>query len=95
MVPDIERIIESIARRDQDSVQLLLNSYNTQVTILCYNYCVAIEVFIYATMETVFLYIRHCKLKILNITYHHIIITALQQKNQVSSYLKSDFALIY
>lgn len=88
MVPDIERIIESIVRRDQDSVQLLLNSYNTQVTILCYNYCVAIEVFIYATMEKVFLYIRHCKLKILNITYHHIIITALQQKNQVSSYLK-------
>uniref|UniRef100_A0A3P9D854 Synembryn n=1 Tax=Maylandia zebra TaxID=106582 RepID=A0A3P9D854_9CICH len=39
MVPDIERIIESIVRRDQDSVQLLLNSYNTQVTILCYNYC--------------------------------------------------------
>uniref|UniRef100_A0A3B4F2X2 Synembryn n=1 Tax=Pundamilia nyererei TaxID=303518 RepID=A0A3B4F2X2_9CICH len=34
MVPDIERIIESIVRRDQDSVQLLLNSYNTQVTIL-------------------------------------------------------------
>ncbi|XP_039463799.1 synembryn-A-like [Oreochromis aureus] len=30
MVPDIERIIESIVRRDQDSVQLLLNSYNTQ-----------------------------------------------------------------
>lgn len=78
MVPDIERIIESIVRRDQDSVQLLLNSYNTQVTILCY--CVAIEVFIYATMETVFLYLRHCKLKFFNITYHHIIITALQQK---------------
>lgn len=57
MVPDIERIIESIVRRDQDSVQLLLNSYNTQVTILCYDYCVALQVFNYATMETVCLYL--------------------------------------
>lgn len=54
MVPDIERIIESIVRRDQDSVQLLLNSYNTQVTSLCYDYCVAIEVFIYAKCKQFF-----------------------------------------
>lgn len=37
MVPDVERIIESIVQGDQDSVQLLLDSYNTQVTD-CY-YC--------------------------------------------------------
>ncbi|XP_030581383.1 synembryn-A-like isoform X2 [Archocentrus centrarchus] len=30
MVPDITRIIESITQRDQDTVQLLLNRYNTQ-----------------------------------------------------------------
>ncbi|XP_027140816.1 synembryn-A [Larimichthys crocea] len=30
MVPDVERIIESIVQGDQDSVQLLLDSYNTQ-----------------------------------------------------------------
>ncbi|XP_018553844.2 LOW QUALITY PROTEIN: synembryn-A [Lates calcarifer] len=30
MVPDVERIIDSIAQGDQDTVQLLLDSYNTQ-----------------------------------------------------------------
>ncbi|XP_035510841.1 synembryn-A [Morone saxatilis] len=30
MVPDMERIIESITQGDQDTVQLLLDSYNTQ-----------------------------------------------------------------
>ncbi|KAG8006650.1 Synembryn-A [Nibea albiflora] len=30
MVPDVERIIESIVQGDQDSVQLMLDSYNTQ-----------------------------------------------------------------
>ncbi len=38
MVPDVERIIESIIQRDQDAVQLLLHSYNIQVTDCCYDY---------------------------------------------------------
>lgn len=42
MVPDMERIIESIVQRDQDTVQLLLNSYNTQVTDGYYDYCISL-----------------------------------------------------
>ncbi|MEQ2316951.1 hypothetical protein AMECASPLE_037827, partial [Ameca splendens] len=30
MAPDVERIIQSIGLGDQDTVQLLLDSYNTQ-----------------------------------------------------------------
>lgn len=33
MLPDVERIIESIVQGDQDTVQLLLDGYNTQVTV--------------------------------------------------------------
>lgn len=54
MVPDVERIIDSIAQGDQDTVQLLLDSYNTQVTDSCYGYCINpfLEIFIFVTMET-------------------------------------------
>lgn len=38
MVPDVERIIESIVQGDQDSVQLLLHTYNIQVTDCCHDY---------------------------------------------------------
>lgn len=33
MAPDVERIITSIGLGDQDTVQLLLDSYNTQVMV--------------------------------------------------------------
>lgn len=41
MVPDVEKIIESIIQGDQDTVQLLLDNYNTKVIDCCYEHCIS------------------------------------------------------
>lgn len=39
VMPDVQRIIDSIIQRDQETVRVLLDSYNTQVSDGCYDYC--------------------------------------------------------
>lgn len=39
MVPDVQRIIDSIIQGDQDTVQILLDSYNIQVIAAIASVC--------------------------------------------------------